>query len=701
MCWKTQQQTIEKQSFFNLPKEPSEPSIQSTSMTNFSLSSALAEVEEKYQEMRAKIQSGIPLDTLVSLPMQLTTVKTSTDNLLKETSGDKERQDDPDVPAEDFNGSRFMKNDLETPFMPCGDNCEQKPSEIHSTEHLSEKPSHYYVHVGNIAHGVTEVELMDLFQKYNVSSIFLEASSLTCSYAVLTFSKSEEAEAAIREMDGKMLYGKKFKVRSIRTTNYNLSVAFQKIKSVSREIPPEGKGFHSTKQKESLVLEPPKSDCTQSVQVPSDHTQSVQVPSDHTQSVQVPSDHTQSVQVPSDHTQSVQVPSDHTQSVQVPSDHTQSVQVPSDHTHVASVGNLPNAFVNFPSNKCYPFTNTNQGIPAAPPSTTSGCSNFMPPGYQCMLQSHQSHLISYNNMPNFMYVPFSYPLYQMPNHLPFQPSVAQPNNYVPGINMASNIHIAVDKDAGYPARAKPVRSIHRIYRKSSSQTSPSIVQSKLTSSNDQTKLLERDIGAKFVEDKPAIVKPANEPALSCTTSSNAELHHSESASQDNPLKLSATTASVCGVGNTVTDNLASCDGPSNFKSAAPLRCPTFVPPSVTIPETIKPSVNRSSADQTEVKSTITSKQGDSLPTRITDWGVYPRLTSSELPITIIPNQLNFSQFKKVVKHLSELHKGAKRDQIVRTLEEVRMNRGGTFGGLTIPEIIYAASSKLAGHIPPA
>ncbi|XP_075685738.1 RNA-binding protein 44 [Rhinoderma darwinii] len=654
MCWKTQQQTIEKQSFFNLDKEPSQ---QSTSMTTFSLSSALAEVEEKYQEMRAKIQSGTPLDTLVPLTMQLTTVESPTPNLLRDTSQHNKMQNVSDVPAEPLKETKCMKNDIKASFMSSLDNCEQKRNEMQPTEHLSETSSHYYVHVGNIAPCIKEVELMDAFWKYNIYNVFLEESSLTCSYAVLIFLKSENAEAAIREMDGKILYGKKIKVRAIKTSNYNLPLAFQSIKSLSRDFPEDEKGrFPTAMSKEGVVSEPPKSDATQPSQGQHDHTQAA-----------------------------------------------------------SDGGSLKNAFSNMLGNKCYPHINTNQGIPVASPCSTSGFSNLMAPGYQWMMQSNHSNMI-YSNMPNLMYVPFSYPLYKLPHHPPFQSSLPIPNNCMPGINMKSNVNSQFGKNECSPVRAKPRKSIHNLDRKTSSGIARSIVHNQVTSSTDKAKIWERNTAAKFMEDKHATVKSVSEPTSFFTTSSNAK--PSETASPVDSLKMSVsvTKASVCGEESTVTDYWSSCDeqkhisGSLSAKSAAPLRSPTFVPRSVTIPEVTKISANpilgtgvsTHSAKQAQVKSSDTTQQETSFSAGKTDWGVFPQIdTSSELPIIIIPNQLNFSQFKKVVKHLTELHKDATRDQVIGTLEEIRRNRGGTLGGLTIPEILFAASSKLAGNIPPA
>ncbi|XP_056390813.1 RNA-binding protein 44 [Hyla sarda] len=677
MCWKTQQQTLEKQYYFNLNKDPSK---QSEPLKSFSLSSALAEVEEKYQEMRTKIQSGTPLDTLVPLSMQLTTVDTSTDYLLKDACQPSERQNVPDVPAKDLKGTDCRKNDLEASFKFCLDKYEQKPNEEHPTENLSE-PSRYYVHVGNVASCVKEAELMDVFQKYHVLSVFLEESSLSCSYAVLIFCKSDEAGAAIKEMDGKMLHGKKLKVRAIKTSSHNLPLAFQKIKSVYGDITQDEKGrFHTVEPKESFVTEPPKNVFTLSSQVQHGPTLAASVG-----------------------------------------------------------GNLKNYSVNMPSNKFCPPVNTNQGFPVAPYCSVSGFSNFMAPGYQWMCQSQHSNMLPYSSMPNLMYVPFSYPLYKLPTHPPFQSSVTNSNNCIPSNNMKSNVNTQLFKEDSNSVRGKHTKSTHSTDRQRNFGILRSTVQKQFTSLTDKTKVLERDTGTKLMENKPAPDKSVNEQT-SFTTTSNGKLHCSATSSPDSSLKMSVsvTTAGIHGAGMTDTGCLSSAytpeniSDPSNLRSTAPLRFPICVPPSVTIPEASRPSLNLNSStgvltpspQQADVSSSVILQQGDSLsagnlsllmkqpsttssqygsqvPCKPQDWGVYPKLDpSSELPVVIIPNQLNFSQFKRVVKYLMEHHKDATREQIVGTLDEIRRNRGGTFGGWTIPEIIFAVSSKLVGDTPP-
>ncbi|XP_069839276.1 RNA-binding protein 44 isoform X2 [Dendropsophus ebraccatus] len=714
MCWKTQQESIEKQSFFNLNKEPT---TQSGPLTSFSLSSALAEVEEKYQEMRAKIQSGTPLDTLVPLNMQLTTVGTSTDHPLNDPIQHSGKDNVSNVPAEGSKETKCMKNDFEPSFKSCldkfnhtsnatgfvqrlaewavsdqGTRARARPHRVEHTQMIDptesvSDPNRFYVHVGNIAPCVKEVEVMEVFRKFHVLSVFLEESSLTCSYAVLIFCKSEEAEAAIKEMDGRMLHGKKLKVRAIKTSNYNLPLAFQKIKCDSKDLTEDEKGrFPAVQPKEGFQTMPPKSDSTQPAQ---------------------------------------------------------DQHGPTPATSLG--GSAKNLFGNMSSSKCFPHINTNQGFPAAPPYSVSGFSNLIGPGYQWMWQSQHSNMLSYSNMPNLMYVPFSYPFYKWPNHSPSQS--LHPSNSAPSTNIKFNVNTQFPKEDSISAHAKPVKSTQSTNRQSKLGIPRFNAHKQVSPSVAKAKVLENNIGSELNENKQVTVKYVNEQT-SLTRASNANLHCSEPASQGDSCKMSfpVTKASVPGVGTTVTDCPSSGYTPKNIyepldpKSAAPLRFPTFVPPSVTIPEAGKLYVNPTSSTgittqspkQAEISSSATSPEGGSqstgnltsvmkqqspiggleapsqvpckprVPCKPQDWGVYPKLDpSSELPIVIIPNQLNFSQFKRVVKYLMDYHQDCTREQIIATLEEIRRKRGGTFGGWTIPDIIYAVSSKLLENIPPA
>lgn len=62
---------MEQHSFATLHVESAE---HSQSLAGFNLLSALTEVEEKYLEIKSQVQSGVPLEYLVPLSMQVRSV---------------------------------------------------------------------------------------------------------------------------------------------------------------------------------------------------------------------------------------------------------------------------------------------------------------------------------------------------------------------------------------------------------------------------------------------------------------------------------------------------------------------------------------------------------------------------------------------------------------------------------------------------
>ncbi|XP_075036451.1 RNA-binding protein 44 isoform X2 [Mixophyes fleayi] len=636
-CWKTQQQNMEKQSYINLHGAPSD---QSPTGVSFNLLSALAEVEEKYQEMKKQIQSGVPLDTLIPLSMQLTKVDTSSDNLLKEcftnTCQHSTMQKESDGPP-----GNSVKNDLTSMSISVAQNDQQREGkEVSHSKDLSDGQQHYYVHVGNIAPFVKEVQLMNAFKKYNVYNVFLEESSLSSSYAVLIFTCSEQAQAAVKEMDGKEFLGKKLKVRAIKNSNYNLSLA---IKTFSETLPQGQVKFGTTEPKECFASTPPKS-----VSTPK--------PVSH-----------------------------------------------GDTPKVQGGESLKNDFMNVPKNNCFfPYNKPNQVFSSAPYSNMSSFSNLVPPGYQWMLQSLHSNMMAYSGIPNPMRFPYSYPLYPLPScpQFPLQVPVKNSNIYMPGFDMKSNSTTYTGKYGSSYIPAKPVKPVYTTDCQSIFSNVGDLEQNNAMSSTTKTLISERDTNARNTVDKSSAAQSVNGPASVFTTSNTEKLAES----------VSVPMTTLCQVATTVTDSLSPCDNltkltsvPSSFKSTTPLRVPTFVPRTVTIPKASNVPANimsstgvlSYSANKAHVSFDDASEKGDSVPSAEMDWDVYPQIdTSSELPAIIIPNQLNFCQFKKVMTHLTELHKDVARDQIIGALEEIRRNRGGSLGGLTIPKIISEASFKL-------
>ncbi|XP_069591374.1 uncharacterized protein [Ranitomeya imitator] len=367
-----------------------------------------------------------------------------------------------------------------------------------------------------------------------------------------------------------MFFGKKLKVRIIKTPNYNLSLAFQKIKSVSGEIPQDGKGrFEMFEPQQGSGSHIPKSGSSQC-----DWTQAAPV-----------------------------------------------------------CGSVTNPYVNMPCNKGYPYMNNNLRPPAGPPSNTFGFCNSRTPNYQWMLPAQHSYA-KFNSIPNFMYVPFSYTLYKLPNRHPPMPAATHPpmpaatHPFSFVIGKKPNENNRFGKDHSSHVRAKPVKPIHGTEQQSNSGTLRPVVLNQVQVPNDKTEPLKRDTDVKVMDGKPATVKSVSE-GIWYAASSSAKPSHSETASRDDSLKMtvSVTTVNIRDVGNTVRDCFSSCDeqknisGPENFKSAAPLRSPTFVPRSVTIPSANKLSVNPNfnskvvtqCSKQDNASSSITSLPRGSLP----------------------------------------------------------------------------------------
>ncbi|KAM5151868.1 RNA-binding protein 44 [Mantella aurantiaca] len=237
LCWKSQQQYMEKQSLINMHTAFAG---HSQAAVCFNPLSALAEVEEKYLKIKTQIQSGVPLDALVPLSMQLTEVKTPPDNLLNwyvtEFCQLEIQKWSADRPEE-------MQKHKQTCASPCTPTAtkdlQKEGREDHRPAQLYTEKKTSYVHVGNIPPSVKEEDLRTAFEKFDVSNLFLEESSLTSSYAVLIFTCSEKAQTAVTEMDGKMFFGRKIKVCIVKNAVQNFQFHSQEIKIVSATLPEE------------------------------------------------------------------------------------------------------------------------------------------------------------------------------------------------------------------------------------------------------------------------------------------------------------------------------------------------------------------------------------------------------------------------------------------------------------------------------
>ncbi|XP_068101469.1 RNA-binding protein 44 isoform X2 [Hyperolius riggenbachi] len=624
VCWKTHEQRTVNES----------PSAErSQSGIPFNMLSALAEVEEKYLEMKTQIQSGVPLDNLVPLSMQLTKVEIPSDNLLhpcfmenfQTSSGLKEADKLKEME------SRSGENIFSSTFVP---NTSKSPhEEVRGTvcKPLSAEPHKYYVHVGNLAPVVTEVDLRVAFGKFLLSEVFLEVSSLTSSYAVLIFTSSELAQAAVREMDGKHICGKKIKVRAISVSNRSYELSSEVIKMCSA---PQDKakiaGGEATES--SYQLQPKKQHL-----LPED-AQPKATP-----------------------------------------------RGPVDNSIGGSATSSPH--------KRSPFVYANQSFPSAPQCNTNLYS-CMPPAYPWLHNLSYSTPQRFSNIPHPVFVPYSRPLQT------FSPAP------LPSLNSAMFM----------PINTKPLFS----FCKDGVSQAPQYPTKDLSHNTTRSAIGSTKVPDKIASAVSNAVKEAISHPAKKLTSSLATIGEDKNAIQVGsaftatpPLAacLPATAPATCKATAPtdilpIHDTEARASGVASFKPSAPLRVPKFLPDSVNLPDTCEMGSTTAEAKPAN-GSTVTQsfnvhpQQKDPIPDDL-EWGVYPKLDpTTEYPTTIIPNQLNLSQFRRVVRYLSEHHNCTK-DQIVDAMQKIRIRRGGTFGGLTIPQIIKLTSSLLASKdTPPA
>ncbi|XP_040213432.1 RNA-binding protein 44 isoform X2 [Rana temporaria] len=623
LCWKTQQQSMEQHSFATLHVESAEHSL---SMAGFNLLSALTEVEEKYLEIKSQVQSGVPLEYLVPLSMQLTKVKTPPYNLLnqcfmetcklgiqKGSAGHSEdlQKNKPNRASTCLSTAKDLDKEIREDFPP----------------KFSPEPNKNYVHVGNLALLVTEVELKTAFEKFNVSDIFLVESSVTSSYAVLVFTCSEKAQAAAKEMDGKMFFGKKIKVRVVKNSTENFQFASQEIKVCSATLPKDTTKL-GTGEPQSFGVQP--EDVS-----------------------------------------------------------TFSKPIPHSESQISSKWKNRNVFSNIPYNRASSL-GVNQSFPSASMYSTSSVFGCIPPSQWASRHLHFENGVPYNCRPSPAYAQYPYPLYAIPIASPF--SYQAPVNtpmFKPSVNLNSNVQFLFGKNVGIGVQPQPTEKdpVH-------SNTVPVSSSTRMSNKNTSTvtpPTRKTDIQPASVITKSSENNGANSESartkVACVASSISQI-------TTTALKMPVVSDNWLPFENKTTDN----SGKTCFTPAAPLRFPKFVPDSVTIPEnheTCYSTIATNTKDPLTQPSNTDFQQSGSLHLEEVEWGVYPQLQeSSELPV-FIPNRLNLRQFEKVTKYLLEHHTDVTRDDIANALEEIRIGREGSLGGLTFPQIVRQASSKLA------
>ncbi|XP_063789246.1 RNA-binding protein 44 isoform X2 [Pseudophryne corroboree] len=645
LCWKTQQQSMETEPFLSLHRAPTD---QPPTGVRFNLMAALAEVEEKYQEMKKQIQSGIPLDALKPLNMQLTELKSPADNLLKECFMDTPQhstlQNRSDSASWGFKKTNSVANDLTSTSLSATQDTQERGEGGRNSGTQSGVQQAYYVHVGNIAPSVTEEQVLNVFQKYKVSNVFLEDSSMMSRYAVLIFTSPEQAQAAVKEMNLKELWGKKLKVRAVNNSNSNFPIAFK----TSGTLPQGGVKIGST--------------------VPEGCYPSL------------------------------------------PSAFGRAPKTgPHVDTPIAQGGGSGRDFFMSVTNQYgfFPHNNVNKVFPA---TSYSNSPSVMPPGSQWMLPAPYPNM-AYSGTPYPMAVPYMYPLSSSPSctPCPLQVPMTNTNIFTPDINMKPNAPTYVGKLGSNYVPVKSVKPMHATNGQSRGRAKlfnvRDAVQKNTRPSTAGTLVPEREANAGGTTDKPTAAQTVSKPA-SVFTSNDWKLSDTVSVANTPTSLVKEGTAVSESVSSPESLLSKPTSGPSIYKPAAPLRVPTFVPCSVTIEGDTETSANATSntgtlsqsTDKAHVRSSVAGHQEDPPPYTLMDWSMAElEKEAAEFNMIVIPNRFNFYQYQRVFNYLTDHHKDVPSQQISDTLEEMRRSRGGYLCGVPIPEIIAEACSKLAAR----
>ncbi|XP_073491324.1 RNA-binding protein 44 [Aquarana catesbeiana] len=480
-----------------------------------------------------------------------------------------------------------------------------------------------------------EVDLKTAFEKFNVSDIFLEESSVTSSYAVLIFTCSEKAQAAAEEMDGKMFLGKKLKVRVVKKPAQNFQLASQEIKVFSATLP-EDKTKLGTGEPQNFSFQPQPEDVS-----------------------------------------------------------TFSKPIPHSKSQRRSNWENRNIFSNIPYNRASSL-DANQAFPSASMYSTTSVFGCIPPSQWASRHLHLENRVPYNSGTSPAYVQYSYPLYTIPVASPFSYQAPVNTMCQPSVNLNSNLKFLFGKKEGFGGFGVQPQPTER-----------DPVHNNTVPVSSSTRMSNKDTSTVSPLTRETAIQPVKEPAFVITKSSENKGANSESArtkaacvassispiSTTTALKKPVVSDNWLPFENKTTDN----SGRTSFTPAAPLRSPKFVPSSVTIPENDEicySTIATNTKDPLTQPSNTDFQQSRSLPLEEVEWGVYPKLQlSSELPV-FIPNRLNLSQFEKVTEYLAEHHTDVTRDDIANSLEEIRIGREGSLGGMTIPQIVRQTSSKL-------
>ncbi|XP_072274631.1 RNA-binding protein 44 isoform X1 [Pyxicephalus adspersus] len=591
LCWKTQQQCMEKQSLISMH------TASTKFIDDFNLLSALAEVEEKYLEIKAQIQSGVPHDALVPLSMQLTKVKTPPDNLLNQCFSEicQLGIQKGSVPED------VQKNKPTCVSTPgAAEDLHKENGEKLQNEQLSPDQKRCYVHVGNIAPIVNKVDLKHAFKEYGVSNVFLEESSLTSSYAVLIFTCAEKAQEAVKEMDGKMFFGKKLKVRVVKNSIQNFQFASQEIKKFSTSVPEEETKHGTVDPQNCNVRSPPENRGDSSK--------------------------------------------------------------PTLHSEFRRGSNWVNVN-NIPSNKPYnraTFPAVSHTIPTSPAYNSSAVFGCISPSHQWAWNTNNSGILPYSRMPDPVYVQYTYPVYTFSGASPF--SVHTPVNTSmckPNVHSNSNVQFVFGKDVAseaLPTRGDPV------YKNTVSLKSSTNMLNRDTKA--VTNIARKTPVQPIKEPASVILKSSkmeNSSSVSLNTTATTAVSSTVPNISTPACKISAASDNLLPHEDKSIDTSEKTNFKPTAPLRFPMSVPESVSIPETKKICYSTTVTDTKVLLKKPSNGGDLQQSGSLFLEKEEWGVYPKLDlTSEHPVCIVANSLNISQFRKVVKYLLKHHKNITR-----------------------------------------
>eukprot|EP00079_Xenopus_tropicalis_P039268 XP_017953039.1 PREDICTED: RNA-binding protein 44 isoform X1 [Xenopus tropicalis] len=696
LCCQAHQRSLEKQCALSLNGASFE---QLTETSPLNLASVFSEVEEIYEKMKARILSGVALEDMVPLSAQLTKVDIAAEypdfqpnvevfksicdgfvdknkdtlisSLQAQDQSIKQKDNSPTLDATEdwFDAQENITVECPKDLSECikeldkkEDVSEDKNAVIVMSSDLSKKETKksassqsrcVYVHVGNIAHSVTEENLLMHFEKYHVCKVFLQKLSMKSSYAVLTFDDASQAQAAVKEMDGKDLSGRKIKVRYIKESQDTVIEVFQTL------IPDSTK---TENQRPMVFASKPSSKNIDTRPILSKATPASRAEPQKTLSYKKPEDIAWNTQ---------------------------------------NYGR--------PVSQIVPY--------CAPPTSP----NIFPPVPPWMAPSLLSSLVTFNSMHNPWIFTYSGPQYPplYPPHAPVCAPFPPQASYMQAKSVQNSLGtITMNEKNDVCGSTKPSEP-----KKVSSKGS-NILSSSVNNLMQMTQSL-KEVPVSRAATVAAPVKMGTAQTEGPPFASNASSPKTKAPAKTTPAVLGKPSSadhlrvqSLDPISVATTEMTKTVEVTQISSTTVPLRAPSFLPLTVTIPKqgssdtnhhyteplSDSPSAPTGHSSLNHPANASVAFKISSKPVSATkrdqfhideELKVLPELDlSSELPVNIIPNRLNLSSFDRLMTRLTALHPEVSSDEIVSTLQELRASRGGFLSGLSIEYLVRKVSSML-------